>query len=211
MPILCSRDPFPHVSTEVQSSWNVILTGSTGQLGSYILHTLSGLSHVTTITCLNRSADAKERQVEIQKKRGLDLDHNKHNKATFLKTDLSKPMLDLCQSDYENLLHNATHIIREFFPSGNLTKQSTQDSVPHIPTEPVATRQPMARQLPPPIINLRTANPWRLQSCLVRSSIQKQCLFSIHLKRSRCSRMAQAGHARPRRSIGRLEYLTEQW
>lgn len=109
------RSSIPHLQesddNDAPRSWNVVLTGSTGQLGSYILHSLCNLSYVANITCLNRSADAKERQLEIQRMRGLDLDHEK---VVFLKADLSKDRLGLCEADYDNLVKNATHIIREF-------------------------------------------------------------------------------------------------
>ena len=49
----------------------VLLTGSTGSLGSYLLENLCSASTVEKIYCLNRCDDGKERQREANSSRGL--------------------------------------------------------------------------------------------------------------------------------------------
>lgn len=90
----------------------VILTGSTGSLGSYLLETLNQNKDVSQIICLNRSSDAAERQKQKNPRLGfgsLDPDRVK-----FFRADLSKQRLGLDPSVYHHLRMTATHIIREF-------------------------------------------------------------------------------------------------
>ncbi|KAL8828592.1 MAG: hypothetical protein Q9191_002493 [Dirinaria sp. TL-2023a] len=86
----------------------IVLTGSTGSLGSYILHTLLKTKSVNSVICLNRSPDAVEKQRASFSSRGLStpLHHVK-----FLQADFSQPNLGLRTQDHDHLLQNATHII----------------------------------------------------------------------------------------------------
>ncbi|KAL8722181.1 MAG: hypothetical protein Q9225_001277 [Loekoesia sp. 1 TL-2023] len=89
----------------------VILTGSTGSLGSYLLEALQNNKNVLRIICLNRRSDAAERHRQTGPKRGLSpLDPNR---VEFLKADLSKPQLGLGPSLYQRLRLTVTHIIRD--------------------------------------------------------------------------------------------------
>lgn len=94
-----------------QKNMTVILTGSTGSLGSYLLEALNKNRNVSQIICLNRSSDAGERHRQKGAKRGLSpLDPDR---VEFIKADLSKPHLGLDPSLYQRLRMTATHIIRE--------------------------------------------------------------------------------------------------
>ncbi|KAK7427361.1 hypothetical protein QQZ08_006130 [Neonectria magnoliae] len=98
----------------LESEGNVIvLTGSTGRLGSYILDELMQLLSVREIWCLNRSPTARQRQTELNTKRGLDVDFEGRN-VQFLQANLAKERLGLDIPDYNFLLQNATHVIRQF-------------------------------------------------------------------------------------------------
>ncbi|KAH8810616.1 hypothetical protein F5884DRAFT_257643 [Xylogone sp. PMI_703] len=88
----------------------VILTGSTGSLGSYLLDTLIKLPSVSEIWCLNRSDDAEARQTASSGRRGLVTDW-KSNNVYFRKADLSKENLNLSKEGYQYLLDRATNII----------------------------------------------------------------------------------------------------
>ncbi|KAH8881459.1 acetyl-CoA synthetase-like protein [Thozetella sp. PMI_491] len=88
----------------------VILTGSTGSLGSYLLDALLEIRSIRRIFCLNRTADAHERQIRANITRGLKIDLPS-DRVIFLHTDLSKPNLGLDSQSYEELLHETTHII----------------------------------------------------------------------------------------------------
>ncbi|KAM6517183.1 hypothetical protein FSOLCH5_008144 [Fusarium solani] len=87
----------------------VILTGSTGFLGSYLLDTLVADPQVSEIWCLNRSQDAVQKQVQSAKDKGLRSDWG--NKAKFLTAQLGLPDWGLGAADYRTLLKGATHII----------------------------------------------------------------------------------------------------
>lgn len=90
----------------------VLLTGSTGSLGSYILEKLSRNRRVSKIVCLNRSADAAKRHASMTQSRGLNaLDPSR---VIFYKADLSKRQLGLADGAYQELLQTVTHIIREY-------------------------------------------------------------------------------------------------
>jgi thioester reductase-like protein len=88
----------------------VILTGSTGSVGSYLLDTLMDTKQVTEIWCLNRSQDAQKRQGQNSTERGLRMDWKARN-VHFLKADLSQPLLGLSEEEYKTMLKRATHII----------------------------------------------------------------------------------------------------
>ena len=92
----------------------VVLTGSTGSLGSYLLDTLYHNKNVSHIVCLNRSSKAAEKHNQTGPKRGLSSALNP-DRVTFLKADLSEPQLGLQNSTYEYLRTTVTHIIRESF------------------------------------------------------------------------------------------------
>lgn len=94
----------------------VVLTGSTGSLGSYILDNLMNREDVHEIFCLNRSGTAKERQSASNARRGLRTDFDARG-VHFLHSDLGKLSLGLHDDDYRYLVGNATHIIRQLLHS----------------------------------------------------------------------------------------------
>lgn len=111
------RSSQQHPLAPSPENMTVVLTGSTGSLGSYLLDTLYHNKNVSHIVCLNRSSKAAEKHNQTGPKRGLSsaLDPDR---VTFLKADLSEPQLGLQNSVYEYLRTTVTHVIREFF---NLT------------------------------------------------------------------------------------------
>lgn len=103
----------PSTSNIVSASPSVILTGSTGSLGSYLLDALLSNNKVRRVFCLNRSADARERQIRDNKARGLKEDLLS-GRVEFLQADLAKDRFGLPDVTYDELLENTTHIIRKF-------------------------------------------------------------------------------------------------
>ncbi|CAK7211993.1 putative NRPS-like protein biosynthetic cluster [Sporothrix eucalyptigena] len=93
----------------------VILTGSTGSLGSYLLDTLLSNPSVRKVYCLNRSANARERQEAGARTRGL-LQDLSSPRVEFLHADLSKPRLGLSDANYNKLLGEATTILHNQWP-----------------------------------------------------------------------------------------------
>ena len=100
---------------------NVILTGSTGSLGSYIVLALLENAQVANIICLNRSPDAKERHSSLMVAQGVDASvfSEFDKRVHFLHTSsLSAPQLGLAdREDYDNLQKGKiTHIIHNAWP-----------------------------------------------------------------------------------------------
>ena len=105
----------------------VILTGSTGSLGSYLLDCLVTNNEVEQVYCLNRSKGSAKRQEYIHGERGLTI--NLRGKVTFLKSDFSAPYLGLSVHDYRKLLASTTHILHNAWPVNfNLALESFSDT-----------------------------------------------------------------------------------
>lgn len=105
----------------------VILTGSTGSLGSYLLDCLVTNNEIRQVYCLNRSEDAATRQEDIHRERGLTL--NLRDKVTFLKSDFSAPYFGLSVHEYRKLLASATHVLHNAWPVNfNLALDSFSDT-----------------------------------------------------------------------------------
>ncbi|KAL4887853.1 hypothetical protein BDV59DRAFT_211796 [Aspergillus ambiguus] len=93
----------------------VILTGSTGELGSYLLHELLQDPSVTQIYCLNRSKDAEARQLSSFREKGLtDGWLLETSRIKFWQVDLAQENLGLAPDTYHHIrervdavLHNA--------------------------------------------------------------------------------------------------------
>lgn len=86
---------------------HVLLTGSTGGLGSYILDVLLANPKIT-VTCLNRAGSDCEKQKRINAEKGLDVDFSR---VTFEQVDLNKAFFGLSEDRYRSLSERATHII----------------------------------------------------------------------------------------------------
>lgn len=108
----------PHLDVQrpapTTQKMTVLLTGSTGSLGSYILETLYRDSRVQLIVCLNRSSNAAQRHSQNGPKRGLS--HLDPARVEFYKADLSQKQLDLEDHVYERLLRTVTHVIHNQWP-----------------------------------------------------------------------------------------------
>ncbi|KAL4860612.1 hypothetical protein BDV12DRAFT_209040 [Aspergillus spectabilis] len=99
--------PLPHPP---QHS-TVILTGSTGSLGSYLLDTLLQDGTITKIYCLNRS-DAQERQIASAKEKGLDhIPLTNPQRVEFLTVSFGEKNLGLDHPKYNQLLASVNLII----------------------------------------------------------------------------------------------------
>lgn len=105
-PNITSLDPSQD-STDTQ----IVLTGSTGSLGSYLLDHLFGCPDIKKIYCLNRSLDGHGRQLQAMRERKL-CEQWDENRVVFLHADLSKPDFGLSTDFYQVLSKNATHFIR---------------------------------------------------------------------------------------------------
>lgn len=96
----------------------IAVTGTTGSLGSYLLATLLARPDVNKVICLNRAADAKERQIKALSSRGLPalqpaIDAGR---VVFMKMDVAAPKLGLTDDEYALVVRETTSIIHNAFP-----------------------------------------------------------------------------------------------
>ena len=110
----------------------VILTGSTGAIGSYILKALLDEPSIEHIYCLNRSPDS----AALQKRRNADMDPGlptvfPKGKVTFLTADLAEERaLGLVPSIYKNLQRRGSLIIHNAWTVDfNLPTQSFEGQI----------------------------------------------------------------------------------
>lgn len=95
-------------SREQPEELTVLLTGSTGSLGSYILDSLVRNSNVTQVFCLNRGPGSDERLQKVQAAKGL---RALPSKVTCIEGDLSKDYFGLTAKDYKTLLSSVSLIV----------------------------------------------------------------------------------------------------
>ncbi|KAJ5550638.1 hypothetical protein N7535_001416 [Penicillium sp. DV-2018c] len=95
----------------LRSSSTVILTGSTGSLGIYLLHNLLSSKAITKVYCLNRSP-AESRQRKSFEEKGLEVDAKVWTeKVEFLQVSFGEPRFGLSESKYKELLDSVDTII----------------------------------------------------------------------------------------------------
>ena len=84
------------VTEPADSGHQILITGATGSLGSYLVAHFAELPSVKTVICLNRPHSGLEpeaRQREAMKFRGIHLDTRADLKLKVLAADTAKPML----------------------------------------------------------------------------------------------------------------------
>ncbi|KAK8008295.1 hypothetical protein PG991_010846 [Apiospora marii] len=93
-------------NTKAGGPIDVVLTGSTGTLGTMILRALLNRKGIGHVFCLNRGADGG-RSAQDKKWAGLDADasmlEEEAGRVTFLHADLARPKLGLDQANFEML------------------------------------------------------------------------------------------------------------
>ncbi|KAI1347516.1 hypothetical protein F5Y01DRAFT_294995 [Xylaria sp. FL0043] len=102
---------------------DVILTGSTGNLGTSILKALLARDGIGHVFCLNRSADGGRAAQEIRfSSAGLGAELLDESRVTFLQADLTHRTLGLSQEMYQSLASRARLILHNAWPVNfNLT------------------------------------------------------------------------------------------
>ena len=94
----------------------VVLTGSTGSLGTYLLNHLLTQPHVSHIYCLNRDPQAADRQARLFTSRGLDPRKLSNDRVTFHTANLNQNTLGLSSNVYNNLLRDVELFIHSAWP-----------------------------------------------------------------------------------------------
>ncbi|KAJ5811852.1 hypothetical protein N7474_008153 [Penicillium riverlandense] len=94
-----------------EAHFTMILTGSTGSLGTYLLYNFLCSPVVSKIYCLNRS-DAEPRQRKSFEEKGLHVEEDDwKNKLEFLTVSFGKPRFYLDEAKYQELLESVDTII----------------------------------------------------------------------------------------------------
>lgn len=86
----------------------VLLTGSTGSLGCFLLARIASDETVKKVYCLNRAtpgADVRQRQISLMKKRGAELEDKYWDKVEILESEPSKLDLGLGEAKYNEVRH----------------------------------------------------------------------------------------------------------
>ncbi|KAG5994521.1 putative NRPS-like protein biosynthetic cluster [Claviceps pusilla] len=92
----------------------ILITGTTGSLGAYMLDILCRLPSVKSVIALNRGPDGgASRQPSINGDRGLTTDFSK---VTFLCSDLGRTDLGVGKASYDELLETCDRIIHNAWP-----------------------------------------------------------------------------------------------
>ena len=102
---ISSRQPMP-----APKELHILLTGSTGSLGSYLLRELLYNPKVVKVYCLNRGADAAQKQEKSFAEKWLPK-AGLSTRTEFMQCNLSRPYLGLAPFDYHKLLENVTHVV----------------------------------------------------------------------------------------------------
>ncbi|KAI1177786.1 acetyl-CoA synthetase-like protein [Nemania sp. FL0916] len=109
-----ATEDLPRTREEDGEDMIVVLTGSTGSLGSYLLDTLYHAPRVARIVCLNRAADGASKQATVAQERGLAASWD--DRVSFLQADLAAPFLGLAPADYGALVGSVTHVVHNQWP-----------------------------------------------------------------------------------------------
>ncbi|KAJ9148399.1 Male sterility, NAD-binding [Pleurostoma richardsiae] len=105
-------------SSSYSAAKSVLVTGATGSLGSHLVMHLASLPDVQSVYCLNRRSnmDPATRQLQALESKGIIADAPTISKLKVLEVDTAKPLLDLPQEQYDELVENVTHIIHNAWP-----------------------------------------------------------------------------------------------
>ncbi|KAL2821419.1 hypothetical protein BDW59DRAFT_109738 [Aspergillus cavernicola] len=111
------------------SSQVVILTGSTGAVGSFVLEQLLLDPDISHVYCLNRAVDSGSLQAARNQQRDLVYEIPSEN-VTYLTVDLTKNHFNLDATVYNTLLNKTTRVIHNAWPVNfNLSLRSFQPSL----------------------------------------------------------------------------------
>jgi hypothetical protein len=105
---------FPqHVATAgVSKAQAVLVTGTTGALGSHILAHFLSVPETSVVYAFNRpSGDLRKRQLSSLEQNGLDIGLLDSPKLKLLAGDLNAPQFALSKEDFDALLKNVTSIV----------------------------------------------------------------------------------------------------
>jgi hypothetical protein len=150
-------------SLPVPETETVLLTGSTGGFGSYLLARLLDTPSVSRVFALNRSGqkDVRTRQVEMFEDRGLDASMLDSPKLVYVEGDTSKPDLGIPATLYDDIRSSVTTI----FHNGERSHHPWLTAVLICPQHGRSTSTSLSHPLSPMSEESGTSStlPWRLR------------------------------------------------
>lgn len=111
---LSDLSPITHSPTRMP--FNVLLTGSTGNLGAYLLDSFLSNRQIAKVTCLNRADNAEERQRTLHSTRGLPDPLQEPSRIRFITTDLTANRLGLSEEIYDELAETTDCFVHSAWP-----------------------------------------------------------------------------------------------
>ncbi|KAI0502776.1 hypothetical protein F5B22DRAFT_652741 [Xylaria bambusicola] len=101
-----------------EDNQTVLLTGSTGNLGAYLLDQLVRTSSVSKVICCNRASDggAQQQKAQIEKRGLLAQNAGYATKVEYLKVDLSRKQFGISDDKYERLKKQVHRVIHNAWP-----------------------------------------------------------------------------------------------
>lgn len=91
----------------------VLITGTTGNFGSYLLDHVISQPWTGRIICLNRSPNARSRQLDSHKERGLSVDFSD---VSFYQADFNNSQLGLTGQEYQHLASSGDLFVHNAWP-----------------------------------------------------------------------------------------------
>ncbi|KAL1851969.1 putative NRPS-like protein biosynthetic cluster [Diaporthe australafricana] len=107
-----------------QKGFRVLLTGSSGSLGSYLLSHLTSLPHVAEVICFVRgpshsnisTVPLTEQRIEAAEEKGATITSDKRAKVAVVEGDPATAQFGLPSDSYEELCSKVTHIMHAAWP-----------------------------------------------------------------------------------------------
>ncbi|KAK4166873.1 hypothetical protein QBC43DRAFT_367805 [Cladorrhinum sp. PSN259] len=96
----------------------VMVTGTTGSLGSHVAYCLAQQDDIKQVVCLNREHrdEPNARQYKSMRDKGIRFPENLKQKMRVLQADTAKPLFGLSPSEYDELASSVTHLIHNAWP-----------------------------------------------------------------------------------------------
>ncbi|KAM3498693.1 hypothetical protein MY10362_008005 [Beauveria mimosiformis] len=104
----------PNREGPVKVGMTILITGTTGRLGSHLVEVLESMGSVKRIVCLNRAnGDTLGRQIRVAAENGIRL---QMAKLEFLSSNCGEKRLGLAANVYQRLLGEVDHIVHNAWP-----------------------------------------------------------------------------------------------
>ncbi|KAF4950174.1 hypothetical protein FSARC_13280 [Fusarium sarcochroum] len=162
----------------------IMITGTTGSLGAYMLDRLCKLPSVKKVVALNRGEDGGlSRQPSVSESRGLATDFSK---VEFLQADLSLPDLGLGEFKYEALLASVDRIVHNAWPVNfNISVSSFESSIRGV-RHLVDFSSAAAKKIPVVFISsIGTADGWSSSESVPEEALHDMSLPQMGYGRSK--------------------------